>query len=166
MKQWYVVQTKPRKEREAEENLRRQAFETYLPWLQQARRRGGRWTKVIEPLFPRYLFVYMDIEQESVAPIRSTYGVSKLIKFGQHIQPLASEVIDFLKAHENPESGCCEREEKPLTKGDSVEIREGPFEGLAGIYEQSSGEGRAIVLLNYMGGQNRVTLPREQISNS
>lgn len=100
-----------------------------------------------------------------MAPIRSTYGVSQLIKFGQHIQPVASEVIDFLKAHEDPESGCCEREEKPMAKGDSVEIREGPFEGLVGVYEQTSGEGRAIVLLNFLGEQNKVTLSRNQISS-
>ena len=166
MKHWYVVQTKPRKEQEAEENLRRQGFETYLPWMQRVRHRRNRWTKVIEPLFPRYLFVYMDMQQVSVAPIRSTRGVSGMVRFGQHIQPVDPQVIEFLQSREDPESGCYVAQVKPLARGDKVEIREGPFEGLVGIYEQSSGEGRAIVLLNYLGGENRVSLPRQQISST
>lgn len=163
MKHWYVVQTKPRKEREAEENLQYQGFHTYLPWLQRVQQKGPKWTKVMEPLFPRYLFIHMDMQQESVAPIRSTRGVSQLIKFGQHIQAVEPEVIDFLKAREDKDSGCYIGEEKPLAKGDKVEIREGPFQGLVGIYQQTPGEGRAIILLNYLGQQNRVTLPRKQI---
>lgn len=163
MKHWYVVQTKPRKEREAEENLQRQGFHTYLPWLQGGWRRGSDWNKVIEPLFPRYLFIYVDMHKESVAPIRSTRGVTQLIKFGQHIQPVDPGVIDYLKLREDLESGCYIAQEKSFAKGDKMEIREGPFEGLVGIYEKTSGEGRVVVLLSYLGGQNRVTLPGQQI---
>jgi len=41
MKSWYVIHTKPRNESVAEEHLRRQAFETYLPRIKQERRQGA-----------------------------------------------------------------------------------------------------------------------------
>ena len=61
MHHWYVIQTKPRQESVAIENLERQGYAAYCPKMAQAKRRRQRqrWQKVIEPLFPRYLFVQL-----------------------------------------------------------------------------------------------------------
>ena len=53
---WYVAYTKPRQESVAECNLQRQSFETYLPWIFQARRKRGERKGIVEPMFPCYLF--------------------------------------------------------------------------------------------------------------
>ena len=164
MKHWYAVQTKPRREGEAATNLRRQAFETYLPRIRLSKRRKGKWIDIIEPLFPRYLFIHVDLKTTNTAPIRSTFGVTQLVRFGDHLQPVPDEVIDYLKSKEDPDAGCHLQKEKTLKAGDMVEILEGPFQGLVGIYQQASGEARAIVLLNCLGGQNPVTLSRTAIA--
>ena len=78
---WYLVHTKPRQENLAQENLERQGYETYLPRIYQTRRRNGRHVKTIEAFFPRYLFIHLDSETDNWAPIRSTIGVSKMIRF-------------------------------------------------------------------------------------
>ena len=70
MRCWYAVQTKPRKEAIAELHLRRQHFETYLPKVLLRKRRRAKWTKVVEPLFPRYLFIRVDPEESSLAAVR------------------------------------------------------------------------------------------------
>ncbi|MEE8263278.1 MAG: transcription termination/antitermination NusG family protein, partial [Gammaproteobacteria bacterium] len=41
MKGWYLIYSKPRQERLALENLRRQNYEAYLPLMQHRRRRKG-----------------------------------------------------------------------------------------------------------------------------
>ena len=81
MKLWYAIHTKPRQEDLAAEHLRRQEFEVYLPRIKQPRRYRGRWRDAIEPLFPRYLFIRLELGSENVAPIRSTRGVTKLVSF-------------------------------------------------------------------------------------
>ena len=50
---WYLIQTKPRQEARAEENLRRQHFECYRPHKPPLP--GDE--KPGEPLFPGYLFI-------------------------------------------------------------------------------------------------------------
>ena len=51
MKRWYLVHTKPRKEKLAQANLQRQDWEVYLPLLLSRRRRRGAWAEAVEPLF-------------------------------------------------------------------------------------------------------------------
>ena len=72
---WYVVKSKPRAEREAASQLRAQQYRVVLPELIQPRK---RW----EALFPSYLFVQTVDDNQSIAPIRSTLGVSMLVRFG------------------------------------------------------------------------------------
>ena len=52
MSPWHAVLCKPRREAEAEANLRNQGFDVYLPRMIGLRRRAGRWEQRIEPLFP------------------------------------------------------------------------------------------------------------------
>ena len=58
---WYLLTTKPRQEYIAVENLERQGYQIFLPLLQSRKRRGTEMRAVIEPMFPRYLFIYLNI---------------------------------------------------------------------------------------------------------
>ncbi len=58
---WYVAQTHPRAEAKAAEQLSRQGFQAYLPQYLKRRRHGRRVETVTAPLFPRYLFVSVDL---------------------------------------------------------------------------------------------------------
>src|SRR5947209_3993566 len=59
--QWYVAQTHPRAEAKAAEHLDRQGFHVYLPNFRKRRRHARRVETVTAPLFPRYLFVSVDM---------------------------------------------------------------------------------------------------------
>jgi len=96
MKHWYAIHTKPRQEEHAAVHLRRQEFEIYLPRIKQARRFRQRWRDMIEPLFPRYLFIRLDLGNDNVAPIRSTRGVSKLVSFNGLPATVPEPLIDAL----------------------------------------------------------------------
>jgi len=158
MKSWYVIHTKPRNESVAEEHLRRQAFETYLPRLKQERKRGGKWVDVIEPLFPRYLFVRLDPARQSIAPIRSTYGVSALVMFGGRLCPLPDEIVQELRGTASLDTGLHVIPRHQLKEGDAVIVDSGPFKGLRGVFKASSGQERVAVLLELMGRMATVVL--------
>ena len=59
MKSWYLIQAKPKSEQLAKENLERQGFETYLPLILGRTKKRGKTIKSIQPMFPRYLFIYL-----------------------------------------------------------------------------------------------------------
>ncbi len=146
MKSWYLIHTKPRQEKLAEENLERQGYETYLPMAEIRRKRRGRSVRVIDPMFPRYLFIHLSDETDDWRPIRSTLGVAALVKFGQEPARIHDRLIDALRKRET-ESGYHKLEPKSVIKGTPVRIAEGPFEGFEGIYKCKSGKERVVLLL-------------------
>ncbi|MDR3087329.1 MAG: transcriptional activator RfaH, partial [Azoarcus sp.] len=99
---WYLVHTKPRLEKTALENLERQGYECYLPMLPTEKLRRGKLTVSDTPLFPRYLFIRlgMDNPDKGWGPIRSTIGVSRLVVFGSHPAKADDALIALLKSHE------------------------------------------------------------------
>lgn len=162
--QWFAVRTKSRQETLALENLQRQGYETYLPLIQLKKRKRNKWVDVVEPLFPCYEFVHVDLDATDIAPIRSTLGVTGLVRFGSVLTPIPDSVIEYLKQTETAESGVHQSDKPLFKKGEKVEIMEGPFAGLQGIYQIEKGEERALILLNLLGRQNEVAVKLDAIS--
>jgi len=147
---WYLVHTKPRQENLAQENLERQGYETYLPRIYQTRRRNGRHVKTIEAFFPRYLFIHLDSETDNWAPIRSTIGVSKMIRFDGIPAMVPEQLIQALKGNDDAD-GVQRLNQKNLIRGDKVTIIDGPLAGYQGIYQQQKSSERVAVLVDLVG---------------
>ncbi len=142
---WYVVHTKPRQEQRALENLEKQGFTCFLPFVQVQKLRNQRVQIVSEPMFSRYLFIQLDDQSQNWAPIRSTLGVSKLVSFGSSPSKVPDELIEFLQ---NMHSETY----KPMFEpGDGVVVANGPFKGLEGKFLAEDGEARAFVLIDLLG---------------
>ena len=152
---WYLVQTKPRQEQCALQNLQRQGYECYLPTLRAEKIRQGAVAVVAEPLFPRYLFIRLSQENSapSWAPIRSTKGVTRLVSFGVEPAKVADSLVQAVRAQEaNAQS-----QPAPLFQpGDRVRLTEAPFAGIEGIYQMAEGERRVMVLIELMSRPVRV----------
>ncbi len=161
---WYAVYTKPKGEEIAQVNLERQGFVVYLPRLKEARRRRGRWVGVVEPLFPRYLFVRLELERDNIAPIRSTKGVTGLVRFGLGPAPVPEGFVESLQRAADEASGCQIIDCTLFKKGDEVKILEGPFAGCNAVFQGASGNERVTILLNLMGRDNPVTVSRHLIA--
>jgi len=162
MQHWYVVQTKPKKEPLAVENLERQGYTTYCPHIVQPKRRRQRWQQIIEPLFPRYLFVQLAAGLDDFAPIRSTLGVIGLVRFGAQPALIPETAIDTIRWQE--QQLLQEADSTPAWQaGDAVEIATGPFAGLKGIFEKACGSERVMVLLDMLGRQNRITVDTHSV---
>jgi transcriptional antiterminator RfaH len=164
MESWYVVHTKPRQEKRAERNLQLQGFHCYLPQIQKTRKRRGKRYLAIEALFPRYLFLRLNLFQDNVAPIRSTLGVSGLVHFGWQLPTMPESLIAKLLNATDPTSGLIKIPEHDFVKGERVIIEDGPLAGMEGIFQAATGKERVIILLDILGRQNAVTVPRELIA--
>jgi hypothetical protein len=76
---WHVVETHPHAEAKAAAHLERQGYATYLPRYLRERRHARRVAIVPAPLFPRYLFVAIDMRTQRWRAIKSTIGVARLV---------------------------------------------------------------------------------------
>jgi len=155
---WFVVHTKPRKEKLAMENLQRQGYTAYCPQIIQPKRRRQQWQKVSEPLFPRYLFVYLNIGIDNFSPIRSTLGVIGLVQFGSQPALMPGSVIEAIQHQEFEMKDTC-IDHPCWQKGDLIEILDGPFAGLSGIFQKKESIERVSLLLDILGQQNRFSIP-------
>jgi transcriptional antiterminator RfaH len=154
---WYAVQSRPKQEIRALENLQNQGFETWLPMLTIEKLRRGRLAEVTEPMFSRYLFIRLDTEQTNWSPIRSTLGVSKLVSFGNRPAVVADELIEALQ--QLPEQA----PQRLIQPGHQVKIVSGPLRGLEGIYQQADGELRAMVLIELLNKQHRIVTDMQDL---
>ena len=162
---WYVIHTKVREEFRALENLKAQGFEVFLPTHRVQKKFQGKIKIAIEPLFNRYLFIRLSDVTSNWFPIRSTRGVSQLLRFGSSIDPvvLPDPIIDYLKQR-------CTSDE-PLyelfKKGELLEITQGPFKGLIGFFEklqtQPDGLSRAMLFVELLGSVQKLQLNIQQV---
>lgn len=163
MSSWYVVFSRPRQEKVAKANLDQQGFRTYLPMLKHPKRRRGRWVEVIEPLFPRYLFIELEFGEQDISPVRSTLGVVGFVRFGLWPAAAPSDFVESLIAAEDPVLACHCMGSQPFKRGDRVTIVAGPLAGTTAIFEEPTGEGRVALLLELLGRTNRVMVERDGI---
>ncbi len=144
---WYLVYTKAQQEEIARINLERQGYECYLPKLRIEKIRRRKADIVEEPMFPRYLFVRLDLsgQGKSWTPIRSTLGVQQLIYFGSRAACVDDHLIEWLRQREQ------RHPTEPMFKaGDAVVVTDGPFAGIEAIYQTTDAERRAMILLEIL----------------
>jgi transcriptional antiterminator RfaH len=161
---WYVVQTQPNAERKAVFNLNRQGYETYLPQYLRRRRHARRVEQVKSPLFPRYLFVAIDMASQRWRTIQSTIGVSRLVCNGDMPAPVPTHVVEQLKAREDI-SGCIRLQQRPaFSSGDRVRIQDGVFESCLGLFEGLTDGERVAILLDLLGRKVRVFVDADLVA--
>ncbi len=156
-KDWYLVYAKPRQESVAQTNLARQGYETYLPLVRQVIKRQGRRVIVVGPMFPRYLFIHLDIQSDNWAPIRSTLGVASLVRFGQQAAQVPDKLVAMLqqRADEQGVQTLPVEEHRPGTR---VRITEGSLAGYEGVLLAKSGRDRVVLLLEILGKFTRTVV--------
>ena len=141
-------------ERATAERLEQQDFGIYLPLWVDLRRQTDGWRRLQCPMFPRYLFVKPLSNTQSLAPIRSTRGVSQMVRFGMEpawVSDSLIEEIQVLEAARNAKAG----ELRPFEKGDLVIVTEGPFKGIRAEV-LSCGQNRVLLLFEILGKLQRL----------
>ncbi len=160
---WYVVQTQPNAERKAVSHLERQGFATYLPRYLKRRRHARRVDTVAAPLFPRYLFVAIDMDTQRWRSIYSTVGVSRLVCAGDTPTPAPEQVVWTLKQREDA-AGLIKLERRPQFRpGEKVRVLDGVFTDCLGLYDDMADRDRVAILLDLLGRKVRVLVDAESV---
>jgi transcriptional antiterminator RfaH len=161
--QWYVVQTQPQAETRAEVNLGRQGFESYLPKYQRIRRHARKEEIVARPLFPRYLFVSLNLARDRWRAVQSTFGVCQFVFVGDAPARVPGEVIREIRARED-EGGFVRVGLPPgMVPGTPARIIDGIFADARVVIERVSDARRVAVLLQLLGREVRVSAPVSSI---
>jgi transcriptional antiterminator RfaH len=161
---WYVVQTQVNGEARAAENLRRQGFEVYVPRYLKRRRHARKIDFTAKPLFPRYMFVAIDMATQRWRSVQSTFGVSRLVTNGDEPAVVPEAVIPALKAREDAKGFVMMDARPAFAPGDKVRVLAGVFMDNAGLFSGMADHDRVAILLELLGRQVRVVLDADLVS--
>ncbi len=164
MRRWYVVNTHAKAEHKAAWHLSNQGLPAYLPQYLKRRRHARRVDMVKAPLFPRYLFVELDIERDRWRVVSSTIGVNHVVGGEMGPTPVPDGVIELIRAREDETGLIPLAREARFAKGDKLQILDGAFADSIGLFECPSDEDRVFLLLDLLGRQVRVRLPLDSVA--
>lgn len=155
MKNWYVINTKPKKEYQVERLFTEGGIEIYNPKYQIEDR--------IKPFFPGYEFIYFDYPAQ-YRLVKYTRGVKRVVGVKEVPVPIPDGIIQAIKSREV--NGLIEIEkygEKPEI-GDEIEVVEGPLKGLRGVFQKElTAKERVLILLNYVTYQGQLIIEKEKL---
>jgi transcriptional antiterminator RfaH len=159
---WFCARTQPKHEHIAARNLMgRLGLQVFNPRLriERATRRGV--VRIVEPLFPCYLFVRCHLA-EQVDDIRYTNGISSLVHFGPQIPAVPDEVIEELRQCFGSEEPMMVQD--PLRIGSEVTVAEGSLLGSRGIVVRVlPAKQRVQILLDFLGRTTLTELDRKSL---
>jgi transcriptional antiterminator RfaH len=161
---WYVVQTQVNAEAKAARNLARQGYEAYLPQYLKRRSHARKIEKVAAPLFPRYMFVRIDMATQRWRSIQSTFGVSSLVLNGAEPAPVASHVIRALKAREDEKGFVKLDHRSQFSLGQKVRVLAGAFAESFALFDGLSDRERVAILLDLLGRKVRLSIEADLIA--
>lgn len=163
---WYVVQTQVNCEAKAAQNLQRQGYDIYLPRYLRRRCHARKMDFAAKPLFPRYMFVAIDMATQRWRAIQSTFGVSRLVCNGDDPALVPDGVVSALQARED-EKGFVKLHAKPVfAPGDRVRVLAGAFMDSAGLFSGLADHDRVAILLDMLGRKVRVLLDADMIASA
>jgi transcription elongation factor/antiterminator RfaH len=158
MKEWYVVNTKPREDTVAMANLRQDGFEVYQPLMQKYVFHARKKTLKKVPLFPNYIFVNSEKSEMELHKVKWCHGVRRMLIDNNNPVAISAGFVDMLKAIETKGEGVIK---KPVEyeKGELVRVMSGPMKDVIGIFESwDSDEGRVRILIEIVNQRAKVVL--------
>ncbi|MDC0586999.1 transcription/translation regulatory transformer protein RfaH [Gammaproteobacteria bacterium] len=147
---WFLIYTKAREEERAKKNLESQGVETFLPMVAYEKKNQPN-SFLLQPMFPRYLFITINIEGYNWAHIKSTRGVSHAVIFNSKLAEVPSSVVTFIKTRVDDNNIVKQKvSRQKFQKGDKLVIKKGALKGMEAIFFSTAGKERVKILLNLM----------------
>jgi transcriptional antiterminator RfaH len=146
---WYVLRSKPRKERALVKFARSHGHEVFFPTIpvNPVNPRAAR----IRPYFPGYMFLHSDVAEVGLSTFHWMPFSQGLVRVGNEPAPVPENVINSLcrRVDEIWEAGGIAFD--GLEKGDEVLINGGIFEGYRGLFDvRLPGRERVRILLEML----------------
>jgi transcriptional antiterminator NusG len=174
---WYVVHTQSGYEKKVKQNLEARTqsmnmeekiFEVVIPMEDVVEFKAGKKVVVQKKVFPGYLLVRCDLDDDSWYVIRNTPGVTGFVGQGAKPSPLPRrDVESFLQVQPEGEEAPAKRSKPRLEYevGETVRVRTGPFADFSGeIAEINEDQLKLKVLVNIFGRETPVELEFSEVA--
>ena len=154
---WYVIRSKPRRERFVYEQLNGQGLEVFYPSV-RVHPVNPRSAKE-RAYFPSYLFARLDLAAVGVNKLRWLPAAVGLLEFGGEPSVVPDLLIEQLKLRVASIKSVGGLTFDNLQPGDVVKITSGPFSGYEAIFDlRLKGSERVRVLLEMLRRQVSVEI--------
>ncbi len=173
---WYVVHTQSGYEKKVKSNLeaRTQSMnmegrihEVVIPMEDFVEFKGGKKQVVQKKVFPGYLLVRCQLDDDSWYVIRNTPGITGFVGQGSKPTPLRRRDVETFLAVK-PDDGEAPKRQKPRLEyelSETVRVKEGPFADFSGeIIEINEEQLKVKVLVNIFGRETPVELEFGQVA--
>jgi transcriptional antiterminator NusG len=174
---WYVVHTYSGYENKVRSNLSNvvasrgmedRVFEVVIPMEDVVEFKGGKKVTVQKKVFPGYLLVRCDLDDDTWGAIRNTPGVTGFVGPGTKPTPLSRrEVENILQVKADGVEAPTKRSRPRLEYevDETVRVKEGPFADFSGqIAEINEDQLKLKVLVNIFGRETPVELEFSQVA--
>ncbi len=178
--QWYVIHSYAGYENKVKSNLEsriasmnmeERIFEVVIPMEDVIEFKNGKKQVVSKKVFPGYLLVRLDLDDDSWYVVRNTPGVTGFVGLGARPTPLSRKEVENIlqvEAAAEAEGGAPKgRRTRGMEYdvGESVRVREGPFADFTGtIAEINEDQLKLKVLVNIFGRETPVELDFAQVA--
>ena len=159
---WYLAYTKPRQESIAQLNLAQQAFDVYLPLYKKFKKTEQGPVALFEPMFPRYILLKPSKPEQSISAVRSTKGITTLVRFGFEPAQIHDELVQRIRQLEQDRNQATLQELSNLKAGQTVRLKHTALDGIEGLIQSVSSK-RVAVLLEILGRPTVVQVEHHQI---
>ena len=138
---WYAVYTRANHESRVADEFAGRGVNHFLPRYESVRRWKDRKVRLQLPLFPGYLFVYMELKER--LRVLQVPGVVRLVGFNGSPAPLPEG--DIKRIHDFLDLGFNAEPHAYLQVGRRVRVKTGPLAGIEGIFVRSRNKSRIVL---------------------
>lgn len=167
---WFVVHTYSGYENKVRQNLMHRIesmdaedkiFEIVVPTQEEIEIKSGQRKAVQRKVFPGYVLVRMDMDEDSWSVVRNTPGVTSFVGMGTAPLPLTKSEVSAIMDGMTKEAP---KVKVSLSVGDAVRIMDGPFSDFRGTIDEINQEkGKVKVLVSFFGREVPVELDFLQV---
>lgn len=168
---WYIVHSYAGQENTVANNIRQRVkannietkvTDVIVPTQEKIVVKGGKKKTVEEKIFPGYILLNMELDDDTWRVIRNTEGVTGFIGTDKKPTPLSAKeakgIMAFMDVKQPTFSASFEI-------NDSVKVTDGPFKDFLGtISEINEDKGQVKVLLSVFGRQTPIVLDFLQVT--
>jgi transcription termination/antitermination protein NusG len=172
-KLWYVLKVSSNRERTIRESLlkriKRDGLEEFfgdiiIPTEKVVETKGGKKKVTEHKLYPGYIMINMELNDESWYLVRDTNGVGDFTGAAGKPIPMAEDEINRMLGLEDTKDNEPSKVKIDFTQGESVKIKDGTFESFEGSIEGIDEEhGKVTVLIEIFGRSTPVELEYWQV---
>jgi transcriptional antiterminator NusG len=167
---WYVVHTYSGHENKVAETLKQRAetlsltdkiLAILIPTQDKIQIKRGQRKTVSEKIFPGYMLVNMELNDDSWLAVRTTQGVTGFVGVGNKPTALPKHEVDAIKKYMTQATP---QYKADYVEGEAIKITDGPFNDFLGTVNNIDEEkGQVEVLVNIFGRETPVTLDFLQV---